>query len=148
MCIRDSYWGLLASSPVILLLFLVFFSNKEKFTNSEKTLLKQINKQTQVQLSKAEVNFSSNSLDKFYKEIYSLWISLISKKYSIDMAELNRSSIYQVLEKNKVNPDIIRSIDEILTKCEMAQYSPLSADDADICLSKTKELVQNLKDNA
>ncbi|MEC8004689.1 MAG: hypothetical protein VX134_02655, partial [Bacteroidota bacterium] len=142
------YWGLLASSPVILLLFLVFFSNKEKFTNSEKTLLKQINKQTQVQLSKAEVNFSSNSLDQFYKEIYSLWISLISKKYSIDMAELNRSSIYQVLEKNKVNPDIIRSIDEILTKCEMAQYSPLSSDDADICLSKTKELVQNLKDNA
>ena len=33
-------------------------------------LLKQINKQTQVQLSKAEVNFSSNSLDQFYKEIY------------------------------------------------------------------------------
>ena len=133
---------------MILLLFLVFFSNKEKFTNSEKTLLKQINKQTQIQLTKAEVNFSSNSLDQFYKEIYSLWISLISKKYSIDMAELNRSSIYQVLEKNKVNPDIIRSIDEILTKCEMAQYSPLSSDDADICLSKTKELVQNLKDNA
>ena len=53
-----------------------------------------------------------------------------------------------MLEKNKVNPDIIRSIDEILTKCEMAQYSPLSSDDADICLSKTKELVQNLKDNA
>ncbi|MEC7005439.1 MAG: BatD family protein, partial [Bacteroidota bacterium] len=142
------YWGLLASSPLILLLFLVFFSNKEKFTNSEKTLLKQINKQTQIQLTKAEVNFISNSLDQFYKEIYSLWISLISKKYSIDMAELNRSSIYQVLEKNKVNPDIIRSIDEILTKCEMAQYSPLSSDDADICLSKTKELVQNLKDNA
>lgn len=64
------------------------------------------------------------------------------------MAELNRSSIYQVLEKNKVNPDLIRSIDEILTKCEMAQYSPLSTEDADICLSKTKELIQNLKDNA
>ena len=33
-------------------------------------------------------------------------------------------------------------------KCEMAQYSPLSADDADICLSKTKQLIQNLKDNS
>ena len=129
-------------------MFLVFFSNKDKFSNSEKTLLKQINKQTQIHLSKAEVNFRSNSLDQFYKEIYSLWISFISKKYSIDMAELNRNSIYQVLEKNKVNADLIRSIDEILTKCEMAQYSPLSADDADICLSKTKELIQNLKDNA
>ena len=71
------YWGLLASSPLILLLFLVFFSNKDKFSNSEKTLLKQINKQTQIHLSNAEVNFSSNSLDQFYKEIYILWISLI-----------------------------------------------------------------------
>lgn len=142
------YLGLIASSPLILLLFLVFLSSKEKFNNTEKTFLKQINKETHLYLSKAELNLTNRRLDDFYKEIYNLWISFISKKYRINIAELNRASIYKVLEKNKVEKEVIHSIDEILTSCEMAKYSPLSADNADIYLSKTKELLHNLKDNA
>ena len=63
------------------------------------------------------------------------------------MAELNRNSIYQVLEKNKVKADLIRSIDEILTKCEMAQYSPLTSKDAKHSYDQSKVLFNKFEKN-
>ena len=142
------YWILLSVSPLLLVLSLFFLSNREKFTNTEKALLKQLNKETQTHLVKAENNLSNKDYDSFYKEIYMLWTSFISKKYIIDIAEMNRSTIHETLMKSQIKGEFIDELDKILTYCEMAQYSPLSGDEAENSLINTKKLLLNLRKHA
>lgn len=142
------YWFLLSASPILLVFSLFFLSNREKFTNSEKALLKQLNKETQTYLIKAENNLSNKDYDNFYKEIYMLWTSFISKKYIIDIAEMNRSTIHETLMKSQIKGEFIDELDKILTYCEMAQYSPLSGDEAENSLINTKKLLLNLRKHA
>tara|TARA_Y100000991_G_scaffold102000_1_gene76910 strand:+ start:195 stop:1952 length:1758 start_codon:yes stop_codon:yes gene_type:complete len=142
------YWFLLSVSPILLVFSLFFLSNREKFTNSEKALLKQLNKETQTYLIKAENNLSNKDYDNFYKEIYMLWTSFISKKYIIDIAEMNRSTIHETLMKSQIKGEFIDELDKILTYCEMAQYSPLSGDEAENSLINTKKLLLNLRKHA
>ena len=142
------YWILLSVSPLLLVLSLFFLSNREKFTNTEKALLKQLNKETQTHLVKAENNLSNKDYDSFYKEIYMLWTSFISKKYIIDIAEMNRSTIHETLMKSQIKGEFIDELDKILTYCEMAQYSPLSGEEAENSLINTKKLLLNLRKHA
>ena len=142
------YWILLSVSPLLLVLSLFFLSNREKFTNTEKALLKQLNKETQTHLVKAENNLSNKDYDSFYKEIYMLWTSFISKKYIIDIAEMNRSTIHETLMNSQIKGEFIDELDKILTYCEMAQYSPLSGDEAENSLINTKKLLLNLRKHA
>ena len=142
------YWILLSVSPLLLVLSLFFLSNREKFTNTEKALLKQLNKETQTHLVKAENNLSNKDYDSFYKEIYMLWTSFISKKYIIDIAEMNRSTIHETLMNSQIKGEFIDELDKILTYCEMAQYSPLSGEEAENSLINTKKLLLNLRKHA
>ena len=142
------YWILLSVSPLLLVLSLFFLSNREKFTNTEKALLKQLNKETQTHLVKAENNLSNKDYDSFYKEIYMLWTSFISKKYIIDIAEMNRSTIHETLMNSQIKEEFIDELDKILTYCEMAQYSPLSGEEAENSLINTKKLLLNLRKHA
>ena len=127
---------------------LFFLSNREKFTNTEKALLKELNKETQTHLVKAENNLSNKDYDSFYKEIYMLWTSFISKKYIIDIAEMNRSTIHKTLMNSQIKEEFIDELDKILTYCEMAQYSPLSGEEAENSLINTKKLLLNLRKHA
>ena len=142
------YWILLSVSPLLLVLSLFFLSNREKFTNTEKALLKELNKETQTHLVKAENNLSNKDYDSFYKEIYMLWTSFISKKYIIDIAEMNRSTIHETLMNSQIKGEFIDELDKILTYCEMAQYSPLSGEEAENSLINTKKLLLNLRKHA
>ena len=142
------YWLLLSVSPLLLVLSLFFLSNREKFSNSEKALIKQLNKETQTHLVKAENNLSNKDYDSFYKEIYMLWTSFISKKYIIDIAEMNRSTIHETLKNNQIEGELIDELDKILTYCEMAQYSPLGGEEAENSLINTKKLLLNLRKHA
>ena len=142
------YWLLLSVSPLLLVLSLFFLSNREKFSNSEKALIKQLNKETQTHLVKAENNLSNKDYDSFYKEIYMLWTSFISKKYVIDFAEMNRSTIHETLKNNQIEGELIDELDKILTYCEMAQYSPLGGEEAENSLINTKKLLLNLRKHA
>ena len=142
------YWLLLSISPLLLVLSLFFLSNREKFSNSEKALIKQLNKETQTHLVKAENNLSNKDYDSFYKEIYMLWTSFISKKYIIDFAEMNRSTIHETLKNNQIEEELIDELDKILTYCEMAQYSPLGGEEAENSLINTKKLLLNLRKHA
>ena len=142
------YWILLSVSPLLLVLSLFFLSNREKFTNTEKAFLKELNKETQTHLVKAENNLSNKDYDSFYKEIYMLWTSFISKKYIIDIAEMNRSTIHETLMNSQIKGEFIDELDKILTYCEMAQYSPLSGEEAENSLINTKKLLLNLRKHA
>ncbi|MEC9159559.1 MAG: BatD family protein [Bacteroidota bacterium] len=142
------YWILLSVSPLLLVLSLFFLSNRGKFTNTEKAFLKDLNKETQTHLVKAENNLSNKDYDSFYKEIYMLWTSFISKKYIIDIAEMNRSTIHETLMNSQIKEEFIDELDKILTYCEMAQYSPLSGEEAENSLINTKKLLLNLRKHA
>ena len=70
------------------------------------------------------------------------------KKYIIDIAEMNRSNIHETLMNSQIKEEFIDELDKILTYCEMAQYSPLSGDEAENSLINTKKLLLNLRKHA
>ena len=83
----------------------------------------------------------------FFKEIYKLWNVYLLNKYEIKLSELNREKIKEILIESNVSEENVEAMDKILNVCEMAQYSPLSNEDAEKTLENSQDLIKKLEGN-
>ena len=141
------YWAFLGSFPSLLLLFILLISNKEKFTDKDKTKLKKIIKQVDKGFNDMIQDFNTTENVDFFKEIYKLWNIYLINKYNIKPSDFSREKIKDILLKSKINIENVNAMDEILNICEMAQYSPLSSKDAQKTLNKSEDLIKKLEKN-
>ena len=65
----------------------------------------------------------------------------LSKKFKIDISELNRDKIIEKLNEKGIDNDDINALEKILNSCEMAQYSPLSNEDAQQLYHNSKNVL-------
>ena len=142
------YWAFLGSFPSLLLLFILLISNKEKFTDKDKTKLKKIIKQVDKGFNDMIQDFNTTENVDFFKEIYKLWNIYLINKYNIKPSDFSREKIKDILLKSKINIENVNAMDEILNICEMAQYSPLTSKDAQKTLNKSEDLIKKLEKNA
>ena len=141
------YWALIGSIPSTLLLLMFFIYNKDKLTNSDKVHMKKIIKEINQSFDIANKHLNQQKNDSFYAEIYKLWNNYLSNKFKIEIAELNREKINEKLTINGIQKEDIKSLTEILNYCEMAQYSPLSNEDAKKTLEDCEDLIKKLEGN-
>ena len=141
------YWAFLGSFPSLLLLFILLISNKEKFTDKDKTKLKKIIKQVDKGFNDMIQDFNTTENVDFFKEIYKLWNIYLINKYNIKPSDLSREKIKDILLKSKINIENVNAMDEILNICELAQYSPLTSEDAQKTLNKSEDLIKKLEKN-
>jgi hypothetical protein len=83
----------------------------------------------------------------FFKEIYKLWNVYLLNKYEIKLSDLNREKIKAILVESNVPNENVEAMDKILNVCEMAQYSPLSNEDAEKTLKDCEDLIKKLEGN-
>ena len=141
------YWTLIGAIPTSLLLLLFFIYNKDKFKDSDKLQIKKIIKETNKSFDIAKDHLDKQKNDSFYAEVYKLWTNYLSNKFKIETAELNRDKINEKLAKNEIDKNDIKSLTDILNHCEIAQYSPLSSEDAKNSYDQSKILFNKFEKN-
>ena len=70
----------------------------------------------------------------------------LSDKLGIPGSELNRDNINSELEKYGVDEEVIKSVIDVLDKCEFAQYAPeLSGNDMESVLEQAADVMDKLE---
>ena len=141
------YWSIMGSFPVTLLLLILFLNNKDKFLDKEKAQLRKTIKLVQKGFRDIKQGYSTMNNNDFFKEIYKLWNVYLLNKYEIKLSELNREKIKEILIESNVSEENVEAMDKILNVCEMAQYSPLSNEDAEKTLENSQDLIKKLEGN-
>ena len=141
------YWSVMGSFPITLLLLILFLNNKDRFLNKEKTHMRKTIKQVQKGFKDIKQSYSTEDNNDFFKEIYKLWNVYLLNKYEIKLSELNREKIKAILIESNVPTENVEAMDKILNVCEMAQYSPLSNEDAEKTLEDCEDLIKKLEGN-
>jgi hypothetical protein len=141
------YWSVMGSFPITLLLLILFLNNKDRFLNKEKTRMRKTIKQVQKGFKDIKQSYSTMDNNDFFKEIYKLWNVYLLNKYEIKLSELNREKIKAILIESNVPTENVEAMDKILNVCEMAQYSPLSNEDAEKTLEDCEDLIKKLEGN-
>lgn len=135
------YWIILISIPLILIISLLILTNKDQFTNNEKAQNRRLIKEVNSKFINAKKQLENNQNIPFYKEVYQIWQLYLSKKFKIDISELNRDKIIEKLNEKGIDNDDINALEKILNSCEMAQYSPLSNEDAQQLYHNSKNVL-------
>ena len=71
----------------------------------------------------------------------------LSKKFKIDISELNRAKIIDKLNEKDINKEDISALEKF-DSCEMAQYSPLTTEDAQQLYRNSKNIFTKFEKNA
>jgi hypothetical protein len=137
----------MGSFPITLLLLILFLNNKDRFLNKEKVLMKKTIKQVQKGFKEIKQSYSTMDNNDFFKDVYKLWNIYLLNKYEIKLSDLNREKIKEILIESNVQSENVEAMDKILNVCEMAQYSPLSNEDAEKTLEDCEDLIKKLEGN-
>jgi flagellar hook assembly protein FlgD len=137
----------MGSFPITLLLLILFLNNKDRFLNKEKVLMKKTIKQVQKGFKDIKQSYSNMDNNDFFKDVYKLWNVYLLNKYEIKLSNLNREKIKEILIESNVQIENVEAMVKILSVCEMAQYSPLSNEDAEKTLEDCEDLIKKLEGN-
>ena len=141
------YWFIMGCFPLTLILLILFLNNKDRFLNKEKNHLRKTIKQVQRGFKDIKQGYSTMDNNDFFKEVYKLWNLYLLNKYKIKLSDLNRVKIKEILLESNVPSESVEAMDKILNVCEMAQYSPLSNEDAKKTLEDCENLIKKLEVN-
>jgi len=141
----------LMAVPLILLIGFLSTQKKLAAYNSNSVLVKgrKANKVAIKRLSVAQKHLQNGDEKLFYEEIFKAIYGYLSDKLNIDVAQLSKHNIEQSLLAKKVNGDLINSLLETLSSCEMARFAPVTSiskqeiytNSVDV-ISKIEELVK------
>ena len=141
------YWIIISSIPSSLALLLFILSSKNRFTDREKIIGKKAIKKIIQGFNSLNEKIDELNIKDFYKEVYQLWNTYLIHKFSINLSDLNRNKIKQILTDSNVSSEDVILMDKILNNCEMSQYSPLTNQVAKETLKDSQILIENLEKN-
>lgn len=124
-----TYW-LWYIIPTLLLSAVLFYYRKslEERQNLALMRTKHANKLAKKRLKQAKTYMSANDSSKFYAELLNALWGYLSDKLGIPVSELNKENISSVLSSYDVADEIVKSLMDLLDRCEFAQYAPELAD--------------------
>lgn len=75
-------------------------------------------------LRRANSFLKEGSINKFYEELLKALWGYLSDKLGIPVADLSRENARSALERNRINPEMIDELFEIIDRCEFARFAP------------------------
>jgi hypothetical protein len=98
--------------------------HREIISNVALVKNKRATKEAKRRLKEAQKHLMADNKDKFYEELLKALWGFISDKLMIPVSVLNKDNIHQHLTDLKVDETILAELEQALSECEMAQYSP------------------------
>lgn len=85
---------------------------------------KTANKMARKRMKSAAAAMKNRNTEQFYEEVLKALWGYVSYKLNIDMAELNRDNISDILQRKSVDSTLIQDFITVLDTCEFARYAP------------------------
>jgi GTP1/Obg family GTP-binding protein len=140
--------------PVLLVLFiaLVWLRRKQIRENADLALVRnrKASKIAKKRLKSAEKHMHANQKGPFYDELLNAIYGYLSDKLRISLSELSLEKATEQLQLKGLNESLIKSIGELIDRCQYARYAPSSEqgsinDDYESAAEIIGKLEQNLR---
>ncbi len=143
-----SAWYFALLGGVLLLAVVVYLAVRGLIKESENVVLakgKRANKVAVQRFKEAKRYMNEHNERAFYEEMLRCLWGYMSDKFNIPVANLTRESVREELSKRGVGGDDIKSFSDIISQCDEAQYSPLSAAQVGEVYGHALKLISNIE---
>ena len=107
---------------------------------------KKANKVASKRLKIAGKYLKNHDKEHFYDEVLKAVWGYLSDKLSLPISELTKDNVASELEKYGAHADLIAEFNDILGRCEFAQYAPSQSNEAmDELYSQTIEAIGKME---
>ncbi len=94
-------------------------------------------------LRRASECLKDSDTEGFYAELLKAIWGYLSDKYNIQVSELSIDTVNRILERNKLDKELIKELKEVIGKCEYSRYSPDSdISTADEIYRKSEKIIK------
>lgn len=114
---------------LFIVIYLVYQKQLRENANVVKVKNKRANKIARKRLKKSESLLNQNNKEAFYDEVLKAIWGYTSDKLNLPIANLNKSSIHEVLSSHQVKEETLSELMAILDTCEFARYAPVGGSD-------------------
>lgn len=128
-----------ASTILFLLLFIIYRKKARENANIALVRNKKANRVAIRRLKAAAGFMKQNNNESFHEAILKAFWGYLSDKLGIPVADLNRESAVNGLQKKNVSEEVIANFVEVIEQCEFAQYAPSGGSEARSELYKKAE---------
>lgn len=122
------FWYIL---PTLAFCIFVFINRKQAKANANVALMKnkKANKVALKRLKVAGKYLKNHDKEHFYDEVLKAIWGYLSDKLSLPLSELTKDNVATELEKYGAGEDLISTFNDILSRCEFAQYAPAQSNE-------------------
>lgn len=117
---------------IILLVAIIVFS-VVKITRKEQEDIVGARKRGASKLAKKKLSIAESYLKQglsgaFYEELHKALLGFVADKYTLEVSDLDKESIYNLLEKEGVSKEMASEYISLIDACEYARYAPDNQD--------------------
>ncbi len=128
--VSRGFYSWLFIIPFVLFVALVIVMRKRIKENANLAMVKQrkAGRTSQKRLKQAKKFMLKDLKTEFYKEIISALWGYCGDKLEIQVADLTKDRINDILIDKGIDPVLVRKLIEVIDKCEFAHFAPSSAE--------------------
>ena len=134
--------------PALAFIVFVIINRKQAKANANVALMKnrKANKVASKRLKVAGKYLKNHDREHFYDEVLKAVWGYLSDKLGLPNSELTKDNVAAELEKYGANAELIAEFNDILGRCEFAQYAPSQTDEAmDELYTQTVEAIGKME---
>ena len=134
--------------PALAFIVFVIINRKQAKANANVALMKnrKANKVASKRLKVAGKYLKNHDKEHFYDEVLKAVWGYLSDKLGLPNSELTKDNVAAELEKYGANAELIAEFNDILGRCEFAQYAPSQTDEAmDELYTQTVEAIGKME---
>ena len=126
---------------IILFLAVIYFNLRSKKVSENIIKSRDADLLARQYLNNAKIDM--NNKDSFYASLENALFNFIKSKYLIEREDFSKDRLKSILEKDKISDNIIEDLIDIINSCELARYTPTTAEGMDQDYEKAVKVISN-----
>lgn len=126
---------------IILVLAIIYFNLRNKKVSENILKSRDADLLARQYLNNAKIDM--NNKDSFYASLENALFNFIKSKYLIEREDFSKDRLKSILEKDKISDNIIEDLIDIINSCELARYTPTTAEGMDQDYEKAVKVISN-----
>ena len=127
---------------IFIVIILLIKVNRKSISDSD-LITKNAEKLARKYLENAKIDISNK--ESFYSSLDQALFNFFKSKYMIRKEDFSKDKIKSILIKENISEKVINDVIELIESCEIARYTPASADDMDKDYEKAVQILTNFE---
>ena len=136
-------YTLLSIPFLIFIVVLLLIKVSRKSISDSDLITKNAEKLARKYLENAKIDISNK--ESFYSSLDQALFNFFKSKYMIRKEDFSKDKIKSILIKENISEKVINDVIELIESCEIARYTPASADDMDKDYEKAVQILTNFE---